>query len=164
MKAFFHHHRSTLAALSLLFVIRGTFADQYRVPSGSMEPTIQVGDHIFADKLAYDLRLPYSDYILAKTGDPKRGDIIVFLHPVSGTRMVKRVAGVPGDRVETKDGFTVVPPDRYFVLGDNTGNSYDSRYWGFVERDKIQARAEAVLFNVQLWPPRANLGRIAKVF
>ena len=151
-------------ALTLLFVVRGTFADQYRVPSGSMEPTIQIGDHIFVDKLAYDLRLPFSDTIIAKLGDPQRGDIVVLFHPVTGLRLVKRVVGLPGDLIETAQGPQIIPPESYFVMGDNRDNSSDSRAWGYVPRDNIRARAHGVLFNAQIWPPRADLRRIAKVF
>lgn len=165
MKNFIQRHRSFAIALSLLFVVRGAIADQYLVPSGSMEPTIQIGDHIYVDKTAYDIRLPFTDVVIAETGQPARGDIIVLFHPVTGMRLVKRVVGVPGDEFEVDGKFVSVPKRKYFVMGDNRDNSSDSRVWGFVPRENIRARAHGVLFNVSFWPtPSADLSRIAKRF
>jgi signal peptidase I len=96
---------SFIVWLFVLFVVRGTFADQNVVPSGSMEPTIHVGDHILVDKVAYDVHLPFSKTQLLSVSDPKRGDIIVFHNPRSDIRMVKRLIGIPGDHVRIENGF-----------------------------------------------------------
>jgi signal peptidase I len=80
--------------------VRSTFADWNDVPTGSMEPTILPGDRIFVNKMAYDLRVPYTKWGL-HLSDPKRGDIVVFFSP-EGVRLVKRVVGVPGDTIEVR--------------------------------------------------------------
>lgn len=104
----FQQNRTFLSALLLLFVVRGSFADQNYIPSGSMEPTIHVGDHVLVDKVAFDLHLPFTTVPLAHLGDPKRGDVITFLRPSDGMRLIKRVIGLPGDRIQIQNGFATV--------------------------------------------------------
>ncbi len=191
------------AGVIALFVI--TFIAQiYKIPSGSMIPTLKVGDRILVVKFSYGIRIPFSGQWLFWR-PPKRGDVVVFLYDkgprqkkdfidrVSGALLhkepwsnrknfVKRLIGTPGDRVEIKDGHIyidgkliddppAIPLDRfyynvygknvfysegeltvpkgdYFFLGDNNYNSLDSRYWGFVTRNKIKGKA---LFII--WPP-----------
>jgi signal peptidase I len=87
---------------------RSAVADWSDVPTGSMRPTILEGDRIVVNKLAYDLRFPYTRWRLARWDDPGRGDIVVLLSPSDGIRLVKRVVGVPGDRVEIRAGALVV--------------------------------------------------------
>lgn len=83
---------------------RSTLADHYLVPSGSMEHTLYPGDRVFVDKLAYGLRIPFTNIDIA-AGDPvQRGDVVVFDSPADGTRLIKRVVAVGGDRVVIKDG------------------------------------------------------------
>lgn len=108
IQQFINRHRNFLACLGVMFVVRGTFADQNYVPTGSMEPTIQVGDHILVNKVAYDLRLPYSEVTLASFASPQRGDVVVFINPKNKMRMVKRVVGLPGDHLRVHDGFITV--------------------------------------------------------
>ncbi len=92
-----------------LFSIRWSFADHYRVPTGSMQPTIQIGDHVLVNKMAYDLKLPFTDIVLTKTGIPKSGEIIVFKYPKNTSiNYVKRLIAVPGDQVEIFNGFVKV--------------------------------------------------------
>jgi len=88
---------SLLLALVLATSIRSAIADWNIVPTGSMKPTILEGDRIFVNKLAYDLKVPYTTWHLASWSDPQRGDIVVFFSPSDGTRLVKRVIGLPGD-------------------------------------------------------------------
>ncbi|MBN1206361.1 MAG: signal peptidase I [Myxococcaceae bacterium] len=87
-----------LAFLAIILVGRGSFADHYHVPSGSMEPTLQVGDRLAVDKSAYGLRIPLTHVWLTEAA-PRRGDVIVFDSPVDGTVLVKRLVGLPGDRI-----------------------------------------------------------------
>jgi signal peptidase I len=96
-------HAPDFALLLLLIVGRASFADHYHVPSGSMEPTLAVKDHILVDKRAYGLRLPFSETWLTERA-PSRGDVVVFSHPLSGDTMVKRLVGVPGDTVVLSEG------------------------------------------------------------
>ena len=86
-----------------MILFRSALADWYVVPSGSMYPTVMIGDRIIANRIAYDLKLPFTDIVLEHVADPKRGDIVTFASPVDGTRLVKRLIGVPGDRVELRD-------------------------------------------------------------
>lgn len=85
--------------LALMFMFRSACADWNTVPTGSMKPTILEGDRIAVNKMAYDLRVPFTHISLVKFSDPQRGDIAVFDSKVSDKRLVKRVVGVPGDRV-----------------------------------------------------------------
>lgn len=84
----------------LMFVFRSVIADWNEVPTGSMKPTIVEGDRIFVNKMAYDIRVPFTHISLYKIADPKRGEIVIFDSKVSDKRLVKRVAGIPGDSVE----------------------------------------------------------------
>lgn len=93
-----------LITLALLMLARTSFANHYQVPSGSMEPTLYPGDRVAVDMSAYGLRLPYTDIQLIRRGRPQRGDVVVFKSPSDGTRLIKRVAAVAGDRVELRDG------------------------------------------------------------
>ena len=139
--------RPFLAVAFVLGSFRSAVADWNDVPSGSMTPTILVGDRILVDRRAYDVRVPFTSVSLSRRAEPARGDIVVFESPVDGKLLVKRVAGVPGDTVEVRGLAVVVPPERYFVAGDNRGNSFDSRYWGFLSRDRIRGRAAAVVWS-----------------
>src|SRR5580692_12543008 len=89
-----------LIMLLVLFVLRSAVADWNDVPTGSMKPTIMEGDRVFVNKLAYDLKVPFTTWHLAEWGNPKRGDIVVFFSPKDGMRLVKRVIGLPGDTVD----------------------------------------------------------------
>src|SRR3569623_406198 len=88
-----------LFMLGMLFV-RSAVADWYGVPSSSMYPTLIIGARILTDRLAYDVKLPFTDIIVKHIADPQRGDIVTFSSPEDGMRLVKRVIGVPGDVVE----------------------------------------------------------------
>ncbi|HEY0143298.1 MAG TPA: signal peptidase I [Thermoanaerobaculia bacterium] len=83
--------------------LRSALADWNDVPTGSMKPTIQEGDRVVVNKLAYDLKVPFTTKKIVGWGDPKRGDIVVLFSPVDGTRLVKRVVAVPGDKVAMRD-------------------------------------------------------------
>jgi len=90
---------SILIAIVVATSFKSAIADWNDVPTGSMKPTILEGDRIFVNKLAYDLKIPYTTIRLAKWSDPRRGDIVVFYSPENGKRLVKRVIGLPGDSV-----------------------------------------------------------------
>ena len=153
----------TLSAV-LAFGIRSFVAEARYIPSGSMLPTLQINDRLIIDKISYNFR------------NPERGDIVVF-SPTDALKaqnfkdaFIKRLLGLPGDKVEVKAGRVyvndqplkenyieekpnynfgpvTVPPNQYLVLGDNRNNSYDSHYWGFVPRDHIIGKAV-----VRFWP------------
>ncbi len=155
----------------LAFGIRTFVAEARYIPSKSMVPTLQVDDRLIIDKVSYHFK------------QPQRGDIVVFMPPdeaaavCTGPRTqrskdayIKRVIGLPGEKIEVKQGRVfindspikeayldsvpeyqygprVVPQDSYLVLGDNRNNSCDSHYWGFVPRENIIGHA-----IVRFWP------------
>jgi signal peptidase I len=96
-------NRAFLAFLLLLGLIRTAVADYNPVPSGSMHPTILEGDVVLVNRLAYDVKLPLTDVILVHLDEPQRGDIVTFSSPRDGTRLIKRLIGLPGDRIAMRD-------------------------------------------------------------
>ena len=100
--------RPLLFLLLIMFSIRSSLADWNDVPSGSMQPTILVGDRVLVNKLAYDLKVPFTKWHIAEWSNPQRGDIVVFFSPKDGTRMVKRVIGLPGDTIELWNNQLVI--------------------------------------------------------
>ncbi|MDB6018396.1 MAG: signal peptidase [Pedosphaera sp.] len=194
-----------LIMVLVLFAFRSAIADWNDVPTGSMKPTIIEGDRVFVNKLAYDLKVPFTTWHLAQWDNPKRGEIVVFFSPADDTRLVKRVIGLPGDRIELANnqlfvngqpakyeplasktineiplteqpthefaselladhphpvmvtpalsatrtfGPIIVPADQYFMMGDNRDNSFDSRYYGCVARNRIVGRASTVVMSL----------------
>lgn len=95
-------------AVLVVCTFRSAVADWNDVPSQSMEPTILVGDRIFVNKLAYDLKVPFTNWRLAQWGGPERGDIVVFFSPADGKRMVKRVIGLPGDEITLRSNRLLI--------------------------------------------------------
>src|SRR5687767_8968354 len=92
----------------LLCSVRSSVADWNDVPTGSMNPTILEGDRIFVNKLAYDLKVPYTTWRLAQWGEPERGDVVVFYSPEDGIRLVKRVVAVAGDTIELRNEQLII--------------------------------------------------------
>lgn len=100
---------------------RSAVADWNDVPTGSMTPTLLVGDRILVNKLAYDLKVPFTTWHLLEWGDPERGDIVVCFSPADGNRLVKRVIATPGDTVELRGNRLIVngAPSTYAPLADD---------------------------------------------
>jgi len=103
LKNLLRNNKGFLLFLVLMFAFRSAVADWNVVPTGSMRPTIQIGDRIWVNKLAYDVQLPFCYVSLFHLADPERGDIVVFDSAKSDLRLVKRVVGVPGDVVAMRD-------------------------------------------------------------
>lgn len=99
-----------------MLVARASFADNYVVPSGSMEPTVQVGDRILVNKLAYGLRVPLTERYAMEARPPERGDVVVLDEPTTGVVLLKRVVAVPGDRVEVRRGIVAVDGSKEEVV------------------------------------------------
>lgn len=95
--------RGTALFLLLMVAFRSSFADIYQVPTGSMKPTVVEGDRVLTDKMAYDLRVPFTNLVLWHRSDPRRGDIVTLYSPEDDMRLLKRVVGVPGDVVALHD-------------------------------------------------------------
>jgi len=170
-----HFLTSVATAAAVVLTARASLADHYRVPSGSMEPTIQVGDRVVVSKIAYGLRVPLTTRWLTHGDGPARGDMVVLDldDPESPDVLLKRVVAVGGDLVEVRDGAvfidgqrarepyasvaagsgpdfspTRVPAEQVLVLGDNRGNSRDGRAFGFVDRRRVLGRVETVLHGL----------------
>lgn len=212
--------KSISLILLLVLVFRSSFFEPFRIPSGSMIPTLMIGDFILVNKFSYGMKVPFTDmnlfgknfdpiFLFGKS-DPKRGDVVVFKYPKDmSINYIKRVVGVPGDTIEIRnkvvyindvaiettefdgkeimedmdDKFKnhnlkfykaktgdaehvlqmdndnyfkvdydkrVIPPEQFFVMGDNRDFSYDSRFWGFVPRRVIKGRALFVWFSMIL--------------
>jgi signal peptidase I len=103
--------RPFLVILVVVGSFRSAVADWNDVPTPSMNPTILEGDRIFVNKLAYDLRVPFTDWRIAQWSGPQRGEVVILFSPADDTRLVKRVVGVPGDRIAMRN-------NRLFVNGE----------------------------------------------
>jgi len=168
-----------VAAFLAFCVIRPFVVQAFKIPTGSMRPTLLEGDLILVNKFIYGAKVPFTKYRLPKLREPKRGDVIVFIYPEDKKKdFIKRLVGLPKDIIEIKSGTIyvndeplldpvfrryyynrgdlakegekiVVPENSFFVLGDNSGSSKDSRYWGFVPGDNILGKAIVIY-----WPPQ----------
>lgn len=158
--------QSIAVALILTLIIRTYVVQAFKIPSGSMRPTLMEGDKLFVNKYLYRFE------------KPRRGDIVVFKFPKDRKKdYIKRLVAFSGETIEIRDGKLLVdgvkqhgpfekvyyynhdpyggpsdkilvPEDSYYVLGDNSSNSTDSRYWGFVPRKNMIGKAV-----FRWWPP-----------
>ena len=108
MRSWIRRHKGFLTFLLCFGVFRTAVADWNPIPSGSMRPTILEGDVVFVDRLAYDLKIPLTDVVLAPLGEPRRGDIVTFTSPKDGVRLIKRIVALPGDRVAMRRGVLFI--------------------------------------------------------
>jgi len=111
MKSLRHTLKANRGFLLFLFglaLFRTAVADWNPIPSGSMRPTLLEGDVVLVNRLAYDLKLPLTDVALLPLGEPQRGDVVTFSSPAGGTRLIKRIVGLPGDRVAMRDGVLIL--------------------------------------------------------
>ncbi len=209
------YSRSLFPIFFGVLLVRSFLFEPFRIPSGSLEPTLLVGDFLVVNKFAYGLRLPVWDKKIVNISSPKRGDIVVFRWPPNPKYdFIKRVIGIPGDvvsyhhKILTINGkkapqdfiqYTIdessahpvseyqenldsvihkiyrrsdvpgtefeitVPPNQYFVMGDNRDDSADSRYWGFVHDDYLRGKAifTWLSWNKKEWNIRwSRLGRL----
>jgi len=181
--------RALLLPVIVILAAKSSFGTVSYVPTGSMQPTILIGDAVVVNNLAYSLRVPFTSVSVARWKTPARGDIVVCFEPGDGTRLVKRVVAVPGDVLELRDdhlwlngrpqevgpyvtipaiaawrnfGPVVVPAGQYFMMGDNRDNSKDSRYFGCVPVSQIVGKAECVLLSAN--PQNYYLPRPGRFF
>lgn len=119
MKNWVRSNKGFLAFLALFGIFRTAVADWNPIPSASMHPNLLEGDVVFVNRLAFDLKVPLTDVILTRLGEPQRGDVVTFSSPADGTRLIKRIIALPGDQVEMRDGLIVIngKPGSYLELG-----------------------------------------------
>ncbi|MFA4888330.1 MAG: signal peptidase I [Candidatus Omnitrophota bacterium] len=168
------------AAFIAFCVVRPFIVQVFKIPTGSMRPTLVEGDLIMVNKFLYGAKIPFTDWRLPALRQPKRGDVVVFIYPEDRSKdYIKRLIALPGESVEIKNGTIyingqpllepqfsqrfyynrgdfanegqkiIVPKDSFFMLGDNSGSSKDSRYWGFVPHKNILGKAFLIY-----WPPQ----------
>jgi signal peptidase I len=116
VKNFVRNNKGFLAFLILFGVFRTAVADWNPIPSASMHPNLLEGDVVFVNRLAFDLKLPLTNMVVARMGEPARGDIVTFESPKDGTRLIKRLVALPGDVVEMRN-------ERLYINGK--GADYD---------------------------------------
>lgn len=170
-----------IIAVVIALFIRTFIVQAFKIPSGSMKPTLQIGDHILVSKFIYGVKIPFIQKTLIPISDPQRTDIVVFIYPEDRSKdFVKRVIAVGGDTVEIRNkkiylnglpyqdkygvytddaiipgaaqprdnfGPVTVPPDNLFVMGDNRDQSYDSRFWGFVNIRDVLGKAWIIYWS-----------------
>jgi len=132
---------SLVVVLLIATSFKSAIADWNDIPSGSMKPTILIGDRIFVNKLAYDLKFPYTTLHLARWSDPKRGDIVVFYSPQDGKRLIKRVVGLPGDTL-------AMSQNRLFINGRFV--KYESLHKEIIDQIELDQKSHHVFFNENL--------------
>ncbi|RZA32164.1 MAG: signal peptidase I [Lysobacteraceae bacterium] len=108
MKAFVRANKGFLMFMLLFGVFRTAVADWNPIPSGSMRPNLLEGDVVLVNRLAYNVKVPLTDVVIAHTGEPLRGDVVTFTSPLDATRLIKRVLALPGDRVEIRNERLVI--------------------------------------------------------
>lgn len=141
--------RPVLSVVVVLSTFRSAVADWNDVPSGSMRPTIIEGDRIFVNKLAYDLKIPFTQYHLFEWGAPARGDVVILYSPKDGMRLVKRVIGVPGDLLELRDNHLFIngQPAAYANLDQDTIDQIESAEhpWHRFASESLDGRVHPVM-------------------
>ncbi len=120
MRHWLKTQRGFLLFLLCFGFFRTAIADWNPIPSASMRPTLLEGDVVFVNRLAYDFKLPLSDVILAPLGEPRRGDVVTFSAPRTGTRLIKRVMGLPGEEIALRGG-------RLFINGQAADYGFGAR-------------------------------------
>ncbi len=170
-----------IIAILIAFFIRTFVVQAFKIPSGSMKPTLLIGDHILVSKFSYGIKMPYFRNTLIPISDPKRGEIVVFIYPEDRSKdFIKRVVGISGDTIEIRnkkiflngmpyedkhgvyvDDFIIpgaiqprdnfgpitVPKGTIFTMGDNRDQSYDSRFWGFVDLKDVMGKAFVIYWS-----------------
>ncbi len=189
---------SLAIALILAFIIKTSLVEAYKIPSGSMEDTLLVGDFLLANKFIYGAKIPLLDIRLPAVREPRPGDVIIFKFPLNQKQnYIKRLVATQGQTVEIRnkhlfvDGKEVllpsrgkftddntiivkagengrdnfgpvkVPPGKLFVMGDNRDNSYDSRFWGFLDRRLVQGKAMVLHWSWEPDPDESQNGTAA---
>ena len=159
---FVREYRGTAVFLLLMLAFRSSFADVYQVPTGSMKPTVVEGDRVLMEKMAYDLRVPFTNLVLWHRADPKRGDIVTLYSPQDGERLLKRVIGVPGDAVGMRDDVLYINGVAQADLPPVAGEGADLPDAGLYEfkQEALTGHRHAVMFDPSR-PAMRDFGPVA---
>ena len=194
---FREYTEAIIIAVILALFIRTFVIQAFKIPSGSMLPTLQIGDHLLVNKFIYGIRVPFTGKVLVPIKNPEHGDVVVFRFPEDrSVDYIKRVIGVPGDRIEIKNkklivngkrvddphahftsavmlpssqnpkenfGPIEVPEGKFFVMGDNRDNSYDSRFWGYVDNTDVLGKALIIYWSWDIQKPLFSVDRFASI-
>lgn len=189
--------QAIIIAIIIAFFIRTFFVQAFKIPSGSMIPTLQIGDWLLVNKVIYGIKIPVLRKTLIPLTEPKRGDVVVFIYPVDRSKdFIKRVIGIEGDIIEIKNkkiyingtefndthgiytdslilprsmqprdnfGPVKVPKGHIFAMGDNRDNSYDSRFWGFVNLDDVVGKAFIIYWSWNHEKHNLRWNRLGKI-
>jgi len=170
-----------IIAILIALFIRTFVVQAFKIPSGSMKPTLQIGDHLLVNKFIYGIKIPFVRKTLLPINNPRREDIVVFIYPMDKSKdFIKRVVGIAGDTIEIRNkkiylngslyndghgvytdrrffpasiqprdnfGPVTVPAEHIFVMGDNRDQSYDSRFWGFVDLKDVLGKAFIIYWS-----------------
>ena len=162
MNPWIRNNRGFLIFLLLFGLFRTAVADWNPIPSGSMRPTILEGDMVLVNRLAFNLKVPLTNIVVARTGEPKRGDIVTFFSPKNGTRLIKRVVGLPGDTVEMRDKVVIVngSPASYTPVGTATEQAAASVRVDALRLDEKTGQKDHVVqwLNIPANPANDNFG------
>jgi signal peptidase I len=156
MKNWMRANKGFVLFLMLFGIFRTACADWNPIPSGSMRPNLLEGDVVFVNRLAFDLKLPLTDKIIARLGEPKSGDVVTFSSPVDGTRLIKRILAVPGDTIQMRDEHLIVNgvAADYQVLGQGIEPLADGATTPSVQlRETVATRQR----TIQLLPRRETV-------
>ena len=183
------YFESIVIAVILALFIRTFVVQAFKIPTGSMEENLLIGDHLLVNKFFLGPTATGLERALLPIGAIKRRDVIVFKYPEEPERdFIKRVIGLPGETIEVKEkkvyingqpldepyvhfltppsgaselhevtsfdvreryGPVTVPPNQYFMMGDNRDNSQDSRYWGFLPRELMKGKATVIYWSYE---------------
>ena len=210
------YFESIVIAVVLALFVRTFIVQAFKIPTGSMEENLLVGDYLLVNKFVFSPTASALERMLMPIRTIRRGDIVVFKYPVEPDRdFIKRVIGLPGETLEVREkkvyvngaplvepytqvlqeaatpssfnevtsnevtsfdvrdryGPVTVPPNQYFVMGDNRDNSQDSRYWGFLPRENVKGKALLLYWSYEAEPedyqqagPGAMVRRVVSVF
>lgn len=140
-----------IAGIAALF-IRQFIVQPFKIPSGSMIPTLLVGDHLFVNKFVYGPRIPFMDARIFTWQEPKRGDVIVFKYPENEDKdFIKRIVGLPGDKIQIIDGRLYInnQPVQVAEIGPSRGGGDDAGMFGFGDPRLFDERLGAVNHKIQ---------------
>ncbi|HEY0584914.1 MAG TPA: signal peptidase I [Pseudoduganella sp.] len=155
MKKLIRENKGFIVFLLTLGVFRTAIADWNPIPSASMHPNVLEGDVVFVNRIAYDLKVPLTDISVSHLGEPQRGDVVTFFSPEDRTRLIKRIAALPGDRVEIRGEHLIIngKTSEYAVLGNATEHIDKV---GDLEALQLKEHNASASYSIQVLPQVAG--------